>query len=415
MGILKQIWEFIIKIFKFLWGKDIEYTPDEFYSDTRILKPEQIWLFLRRFLVLVLCYMVVSKTYASLNMSWNNYKACKGKDICIIQGPDLNYYRHSSHAQSEIFDNRYILIVGGDGITRRRCSPISPLCWTTNLIYFFKHKNFNNAVVYTPELYDTKKNKFIPLADLNQNLIEPYVIKDSKDNILIKDHKNYDINLVFNKKNKKFETLTKYNFDKNYVYNAPYMLKLNDDKFLTFGNNEDYRLFLHIPKESKVILLENLKLIRYGDYILSYKTNNGDIVIVCPSTTYIFKNDKNIIIEADKSLIDKNKQMLSKLQEYSNYYFKKELDRLNYLQISNTKILVFCLKEGSANKSCTRTFIYDIETGKITDGPIFKFPPSYSEFSKFQDNKWLFTGYLNNNMLNKHCKHTQILVVKNKK
>ena len=138
MDILKQIWEFIIKIFKFLWGKDIEYTPDEFYSDKRILKPEQIWLFLRRVLVLVLCYMFVSKTYAYLNMSWNNYKACRGKDICIIQGPDMHHhlynhlYNHRySPIISSVLKNRYVLLIQGQ----------------------------------QAELYDIKKNKFFELND----------------------------------------------------------------------------------------------------------------------------------------------------------------------------------------------------------------------------------------------------------
>ena len=113
---IKQILDIFFKLFKKIWGESFDYTPVEIYFDERKLKPEQIWLTLRRILVLIICFSFLKFLYSIIEVKVYNVRACWNKDICIIQGPDLNYYR-TIHSQSRLIDGRYSIIFTGYGST----------------------------------------------------------------------------------------------------------------------------------------------------------------------------------------------------------------------------------------------------------------------------------------------------------
>lgn len=367
MDILKQVWEFIIKIFKFLWGKDIEYTPDEFYSDTRILKPEQIWLFLRRVLVLVLCYMVVSKTYAYLNMSWNNYKACRGKDICIIQGPDMHYPMYYPIV-SDIIKDRYILVLSNQ----------------------------------MAELYDIKRNKFKKLEKppfRYDYTAGTFVFSDTNGNVLIKVANDSKSSSIFNIKTKKFEKFEISKFSNNFLNHV--------DKNIV----RIYPIYGKIDNKRTILLHLNLE-------VFSYKTNDGNYVFVYPNATYFLKNEDNLV-KTNEIFNKKNQQILSKLNDKSKSFYGTEVKNLSYIQISDSKILFFKGYNdltSVSNNNRKKTFGYDIESDKFFEGPDFYFAPvssSKKSFQKLAENKWIFFG--GGPTYNSPKKYTQILIVKNRK
>lgn len=384
MQVLKQIGDFIIKIFKFLWGKDIEYTPDEFYSDTRILKPEQIWLFLRRFLVLVLCYMVVSKIYVSLNMSWNNYKACRGKDICIIQGPDMPYPMYYPIV-SDIIKDRYILVI---------------------------HRQ-------KAELYDIKRNKFKIVEDspFDYGLTSAtFVFVDTSGKVVLKEARNSESFQIFDIKTRKFEKFDSSKFGDSFFNYIQDIIKI----YPVYG----------ITKIKKDILLniniENFKKRNIRDIklqpdahlnIFTYKRKKKDIVFVNRGSTYVLRNDNNIE-KAEDNFNKVNQEILSRVNDKSRYYYATDARSLSYIPISDTKILFFnnsnSLVDGydaysSENK---RTFIYDVAEDKFYEGPSFKYTPIVSSFQKIAENKWIFFGGGHEYYSPK--KYTQILIVKNR-
>lgn len=384
MDILKQIWEFIIKIFKFLWGKDIEYTPDEFYSDTRILKPEQIWLFLRRVLVLVLCYMVVSKIYASLNMSWNNYKACKGKDICVIKGPDMNYKRAYPYVKQ--INDKYALVICGT-------------------------REDNEA-----ELYNIRRNKFINLDKMPYSYGNGVVIfVNDKENVLIKEGKSSNKKLAFNVKRKSFEEdFNENNFKMKYrMDKACWRYTVNENKYISTKNCLKIGVFeVNTVDNNEKFVLGTFD---FHDLVYTYKLSNGDVVFVKQNTTYIFKNDENRLVVPAENIIKRNQEIAARLNEKSRYYFGKDANELKNIQITNYKILFF---NNSSYKNFSDTdkksLIYDIRENKIYEGPNFIYSTVGETAEQISNNKWLFVGG-GETLTHQEKNYTQIIKVNNKR
>ena len=432
MQVLKQIWEFIIKIFKFLWGKDIEYTPDEFYSDTRILKPEQIWLFLRRVLVLVLCYMFVSKTYNFYKFHWYNYKACRGKDICIIQGPDLNYAR-AVHKQVTL-NNGNVLIFGGNSHSKKR--PFS--------------SEYNDS-----EIFDIRRNKFIVLPRVGYECFHVQLIKDYATGKIynyvgVKSHNQnkqclinyFDYNTndyKISDKNSQLNYIDDYYYSKteciHYDIDYPewieYMqarLKLSNFQSLTLllgavNNPSDGFDNFTWSRNNTFRILNNKKVFTYMDNVIGtnkqveiygpsikgfiagpkynplkdnifdVRLKNGDTIFVNKDSTYIFINQKNIFVQAHPKIVKKNVVAIDELNKKSRYLFSKDIDELIVLSLPDNKYLFMCNTSDESNYNHSkRTILYDYNKNLIKDGPIFKYTPVYAGISKISKNEWLVTG-----------------------
>lgn len=348
----------------------------------------------------MLCYMFVSKTYASLNKTWYNYNACRGKDICIIQGPDMNYSRNF-HAQSSLIDNRYILLISGYGKVKKDC--------------VFTCPEDNLTVCDKPELYDSIRNKFIKLPKISFPFKEyTQIIKGHDNNFVVlgysdreKGHTFFNSKtLTFDSSNKSFDT------DINTLKTFAWDKKINDNKYLVQFTNGTSKLYILNPY--KVVDLKNDPL---EDNLFKLELENGDIIYVNKDSSYIFKNFESKFLPTDKETSQKLAEASKNLENYANFYYGQSVDTLINVPLKSGKYLFMCNRRGffsddKVDDYCKKTILYDYKNNTVTEGPHFLFPPTNAGISKLNDNKWLITG---GGLYKNDHNHSQILIVKDRR
>lgn len=431
---IKQILDIFFKRLKKIWGESFDYTPDEIYFDERKLKPEQIWLTLRRILVLIICFSVLKSLYSIIEVKVYNVRACWNKDICIIQGPDLNYYR-TIHSQSRLIDGRYSIIFTGYGATVSGAI-FSPRTFYQILKHFVVNGNLNFNANSKIEIYDKRKNKYLKVSsDTPPINRKEMIIKDSKTGYFIikgieyrykLNGPKYLINYLakFNLKTRKIEILDNI-YNKNYDF-------FPSNLFMT----EDARVFYHTfilgtdkyyDSMTGKIILKNGKEIKtpykylVEDNVFNYKLDNGNVVFVNLKGTYIFVNNKNRFILADNETTKQNKIIVEKLNNYSNKVLKANINNLRTINLPNNNFLFTYKTEGKYSKykvdHYKRTILYNHTTKEISQGPTFKYTPNNSKVLNLEDNRWLFSGGCNNygQYREQAHKHSQILIYKGSK
>lgn len=436
---IKQIVDIFFNFWKKVWGQSFDYTPDEIYFDERKLKPEQIWLTLRRILVLIICFSVLKSLYSIIEVKIYNVRACWNKDICIIQGPDLNYYR-TIQTQSRLIDGRYSLIFNGYGSTV--CGSIfSPITFYQILKHFVVNGNLDFNADSKIEIYDKRKNKYLkvhngtPPINRRGMIIKEKIIRDSKTGDLIIKGIEYRCTLngpkyiekylaKFSLKRHKIEIIDNF-YNKNYDF-FPSNLFMTEDvgvfyPIFILGTNKYYD-----SMSGKIILKNGMEIKTpykhlVEDNVFNYKLDNGNVVFVNLKGTYIFVNNKNRFILADNETTKQNKIIVEKLNNYSNKVLKADINDLRTINLPNNNFLFTYETDGKYSKykveHYKRTILYNHTTKEISQGPTFRYTPNNSKVLNLEDNRWLFSGGCNDYVpYRKHLhKHSQILIYKGSK
>ena len=436
---IKQIVNIFFNFWKKVWGQNFDYTPDEIYFDERKLKPEQIWLTLRRILVLIICFLFLKFLYSINEVKVYNVRACWNKDICIIQGPDLNYYR-TIQTQSRLIDGRYSLIFNGYGSTV--CGSIfSPITFYQILKHFVVNGNLDFNADSKIEIYDKRKNKYLkvhngtPPINRRGMIIKEKIIRDSKTGDLIIKGIEYRYKLngpkyiekylaKFSLKRHKIEIIDNF-YNKNYDF-FPSNLFMTEDvgvfyPIFILGTNKYYD-----SMSGKIILKNGMEIKTpykhlVEDNVFNYKLDNGNVVFVNLKGTYIFVNNKNRFILADNETTKQNKIIVEKLNNYSNKVLKANINNLRTINLPNNNFLFTYKTEGKYSKykvdHYKRTILYNHTTKEISQGPTFRYTPNNSKVLNLEDNRWLFSGGCNNyGQYREHPhKHSQILIYKGSK
>ena len=408
LGILKQIWAFIIKIFKFLWGKDIEYTPDGLNSSKRFLKIKQIGLSIRRIVVVLLliwlCNAIILNVYSFINFYMYNFNACRGKNICIIKGPDMNYFR-SNHAQSSLINDKYVLLIGGRGRTKKRSL---------------------DGIGNLPELYDSAKNKFIKLPKVSFYFDDYTEIINDKNNnlIILGNHIDYSNNkrievyghTLFNTKTLTFDSTFKDfepDFDTLKKFSEHYRYeKINNNNYIERPIRKYSSSTLYILNPYKVVDLKKSPVV---GKLFKFELENGDIIYVNKDSSYIFKASESKFVPTDKETSQKLADARKKLEYYSQYIFGEELNSLQNIPLTSNKFLFMCSNASSKLNLydfSKKTILYDYENNTISEGPEFAYVINDARVTKLNDNKWLITGGGEDSEIHNH---SQILIVKDTK
>lgn len=430
MEIIKKFFAYIVKIFKFLWITNLKNSE---VTETKHKKLRTTFLILRNILVIYLFIICVSNIISVISFHLYNIKACWGKDVCVIQGPDLKYARRMP-SQSELINDRYVVIVGGENPVKKENSffiEMNP--FSKNLVIFkmpiILKKKYDLGSNNIPEVYDAKLNKFVKTNYTVCSYVEPTIYKDyAKNKVLIRENGKCATDVFFNPDKVEFESISK-TFNEDFVDKNRFMSKksfyateiipLNDEKYIKQNIST---LELHDINLDKIIKFDN----KYtNSFLFTIKEENGDILFVNRKSSYVFKNKENKFVPTDKKTTEKLVNIIKRLQEYSKFYFSEP--RLEYLSINrleNNKFL-FTWEEQGFEKSTIfnliystssekYSFIYDYDKDLISVGPVFKYKIENLGLTKIGKNKWFVSGYTKDGETRPH-KHSQILIIKDRK
>ena len=529
-----------------LWGKEPEPVdesifedPDRYvklddkdggyWEDLARFKRQKRDLGIRRFFVCLGVVFIVIVSMVILRwtviesvrhaIAGNRFLMCMGKEVCIYEGPRMNYYMRSpvsimldnnnlfvftdSKHNYDSYKHKIQVIINSIPFANRRSTfKIRPLFYKAQLYDIIISDSIKRDPAHVAEIYDIKKNRFFNLNNISGNDLNFEDVHLAKnilgDIILISPNSPV---VVYDVKQKKFRTTqcnifnTVIQHPSTYIY---YVNQYDQNRAIVFagdsgksrlpyyfigtGLTRGYHLksaslyFMdlttfeiskmpdfakkpkYFPLPNEYIFLKNGKIIipifsikkknnrriQVWDHIEIYdpvknkffvETNtnvmdenifqiekeNGDILFINRSSTYIFKNATNSFEKASSSEIAKNKKTIEKLDKLTKKLLKETLNSSQDWNILIQKISSpnkFILYSSKSKK----TIFYDYTKNKVKTGPSF---PAFYEFQGIPvniDNKTvIFLGARNydrtkldilGTYIDIPSKYTQILYVK---